>query len=86
MGQFEEAVKYAYFKKLPITFVIENNQIAVDTPTKKAWGGKVRWEPNTKTMSYIYKRKYPHYGIGEWIIFKDKKTKGVGDYQATKLK
>ena len=37
-------------------------------------------------IAYNYERVYPHYGIGEWIIFKDKKLKTKGDYVAEEVK
>jgi len=85
MGQFLEAVKYSYIFALPITFVIEDNGLGCNTPTEEVWscaGNPCLCYNNV--IKYKYKRKYPHYGIGEWIIFKDKKVKGVGDYNAYK--
>lgn len=48
-GIFHECVKYATGHKLPITFVVEDNGMSVDTPTEKVW-------------RYSYKRKFPHQG------------------------
>jgi TPP-dependent pyruvate/acetoin dehydrogenase alpha subunit len=83
MGQFYEAVKYAEGEDLPITFIVEDNELGCNTPTKEVWK-KEEIIKSSKVIYYTYKRKYPHYGIGEWIIFNDKKTKGVGDYNAYK--
>lgn len=55
-GIFHECVKYANGHKLPIHFVVEDNKFSVDTPTNKVW-------------HYSYKRKYPHQGVGKFVIF-----------------
>ena len=68
MGSFYVCVKYALFHKLPITFIIEDNQIAVYTPTREAWMGNMKnWPRNVKTLNY--ERKYPHHGTGKFIHF-----------------
>ena len=66
-GIFHECYKYGRNFKLPINFVVEDNSMSTNTPTKKAWGKKQRVLPNIKY--YSYKRKYPHHGIGKWILF-----------------
>jgi TPP-dependent pyruvate/acetoin dehydrogenase alpha subunit len=67
MGIFHEAVKYAKRNSLPITFVIEDNGLSVDTPTQKSWGENCA---DIKIIRYQYTRIYPHYGCGRWVIFK----------------
>ena len=37
-GVFHEATKYAINHDLPITFIVEDNGLGVDTPTKQVWG------------------------------------------------
>ena len=94
MGCFAEADKYAINFNLPITFVVEDNALGCDTPTNIVWGEKeypnkkiFNVRKDIKTIYYNYKRFYPHYGIGEWIIFaKDKKMRTKGDYVAEKIK
>jgi TPP-dependent pyruvate/acetoin dehydrogenase alpha subunit len=66
-GIFHECYKYGRNFKLPINFVVEDNNMSTNTPTKKAWGKKQKILPNIKY--YSYKRKYPHHGIGKWILF-----------------
>ncbi len=68
MGIFHECTKYARRNNLPITFVVEDNGLSVDTPTQKCWGECVGSDDNIKR--YEYKRIYPHYGCGKWVIFK----------------
>ena len=66
-GIFHECYKYGRNFKLPINFVVEDNNMSTNTPTKKAWGKKQKILPNINY--YSYKRKYPHHGIGKWILF-----------------
>ena len=66
-GIFHECYKYAANFKLPINFVVEDNNMSTNTPTKEAWGKKQKILPGVKY--YFYKRKYPHHGIGKWILF-----------------
>lgn len=85
MGCFNEAAKYAEGEKLPITFIIENNNIGCNTPLISVW--KKPTMPATENIIYYeYKRKYPHYGIGEWVIMADEKLKTKGDYNSEKIK
>lgn len=70
LGTFNDCVKYANFNELPITFVIEDNGLSTDTPTKEAWGGFIEHTYQDRVKYYKYKRKYPHYGIGKRIEFK----------------
>jgi len=87
MGCFEEAWKYALGEKLPITFIIEDNDLGCNTPVNEVW--KLRGknsEGYLKIIYYKYIRKYPHYGIGEWITFKNTSLKTKGDYVAEKIK
>ena len=39
-GVFYEAYKYSQQKKLPLIFVIEDNNLSTNTPTDKVWGRK----------------------------------------------
>jgi len=64
MGVFQECLKYAEGYDLPITFIIEDNGLSVETNTRKSWGLK-----ETKVVKYAYVRKFPHTGIGQWITF-----------------
>ena len=79
-GAFHEALKYARAHKLPITFVIEDNELSVETPTKEVWGEDKWYVKNPKVHSryitddnliyYHYKNtKYPHAGAGVRVQF-----------------
>jgi TPP-dependent pyruvate/acetoin dehydrogenase alpha subunit len=66
-GVFHECYKYSTNFNLPMKFVVENNNLSTNTPTKSAWGKKQKKLPGVYYYSYI--RKYPHHGIGKWILF-----------------
>ena len=66
-GIFHETFKYAKNMKLPIKFIVEDNDLSTNTPTKKAWGKKSKI--SKKINYYKYKRKFPHHGTGNWILF-----------------
>jgi len=86
MGCFHEALKYAIGEDLPITFIIEDNELSCNTPTREVWKTHNLQDDYKKIIYYKYKRYYPHYGIGEFVTFKKKKIKSMGDYQAYHLK
>lgn len=86
MGYFYEALKYAYGENLPITFIIENNELGCETPTRKVW--KENWNDDLEFVTsniiyYTYKRHLPHCGTGKWLKFK-KGFKSTGNYDAIK--
>lgn len=68
MGIFHEVTKYAKRNDLPITFIVEDNGLACDTPTQVTWGLE-NSEPNI--LRYRYKRHRPHYGTGFWVDFNE---------------
>ena len=66
-GIFHEAYKYATNFKLPLTFIVEDNNLSTNTPTDKAWKKK---SPIKKDIIYYkYKRELPHHGTGSWVLF-----------------
>ena len=77
-GAWAEAYKYAVAQDLPITFIVEDNDLSVLTPTESVWG-KQRWYlPVQDTGWYegphlIYYKyhnfKYPHSGAGVRVQF-----------------
>jgi len=66
-GIFYEVHKYARNFDLPLYFVVEDNKVSTQTPTKATWN-KTRDIPDD-VIHYNYKSKYPHYGTGKWVIF-----------------
>lgn len=71
-GIAHECIKYSINKKLPIHFVIEDNEKSVCTDTRKSWSMK-RLSYENKKNKYItyykYFLKYPHAGTGKRIQF-----------------
>lgn len=72
-GTATECIRYAHNFDLPITFVIEDNDVSVCTPTKEVWGfaGDVALQvfQSPKIYRYSYQSKYPHSGAGKRIEF-----------------
>jgi len=58
-GAFHEAMSYADGHDLPITFVVEDNGLSCDTPTKEVWGRGL----SSRLMRYEYVRLRPHLGV-----------------------
>lgn len=48
-GAFHEAYKYAKNQKLPITFVVESNNLSVTTPTDEIWARSLPYYITTPT-------------------------------------
>ena len=77
-GAWCEAYKYSKANKLPITFIVEDNELSVMTPTKEVWG-EDKWYLPKKNIEryedsyliyYKYKNtKYPHAGAGIRVQF-----------------
>ena len=66
-GVFHECYKYSKNFDLPIKFIVEDNNLSTNTPTNYAWNKKSNI---FKDISYYkYKRKFPHHGTGNWILF-----------------
>ena len=65
-GMFHECAKYASRNALPITFVIEDNGLSVNTPTHAAWG---MGQGVADVRRYRYERQWPHHGAGQWVTF-----------------
>ena len=74
-GLAYEAIKYSRNHKLPIRFVIEDNDLSVCTETKKVWNIKKSTFSSNKFKNdkmiyyYKYKNKYPHAGAGKRVQF-----------------
>jgi TPP-dependent pyruvate/acetoin dehydrogenase alpha subunit len=67
-GGFYEMHKYAQRYDLPIRFVVEDNGVSTNTPTEETWNGIKRDIPSD-IIWYNYKKEWPHYGTGKWVIF-----------------
>lgn len=78
-GLFHDAWQYSFNNNLPITFVIEDNGLSTDTPTKTAWGneGYRHWwedKERPKIITYKYERTHPHYGLYNRVDFNELKS------------
>ena len=71
-GIMHECFKFATNYKLPIYFIIEDNNKSVCTNTRKVWRSKIltlEKNKNKKIIYYKYQTKYPHSGAGIRIEF-----------------
>jgi pyruvate dehydrogenase E1 component alpha subunit len=66
-GGFHECYKYAKNYRLPLKFIVEDNNLSTNTPTDKVWIKKSAIPKDI--IYYKYKRKYPHHGTGGWVLF-----------------
>ena len=71
-GIAHECIKYSRNFKLPIHFVVEDNEKSVCTDTREAWNQKkLSFEKrNDEYVTYYkYKTSYPHSGAGTRVQF-----------------
>lgn len=69
-GAFHDAYTFAIGHDLPITFVIEDNGLSTDTPTKETWGKHAPIiNTGLKIWRYHYRRQYPHCNTGRMVQF-----------------
>ena len=71
-GIVHECVKYSRNFKLPIHFIVEDNEKSVCTDTRKAWNQKklsYEGKSDKYVTYYHYKLKYPHAGAGKRVQF-----------------
>ena len=71
-GSAHECIKYSRNFKLPIHFIIEDNEMSVCTNTRKSWNqNRLSYEgKKDKYVTYYhYKLKYPHAGAGKRVQF-----------------
>lgn len=67
-GHFAEAIRFAEGRKLPVTFIIEDNDLAVDTTKERRWHNHIEMKSGN-IIRYNYTRTYPHVGVGEHVTF-----------------
>ncbi len=71
-GIAHECIKYSTQQRLPILFVVEDNEKSVCTPTRAAWKMEqltYERERPASVLYYKYQTKWPHAGSGERINF-----------------
>jgi len=67
-GIFHESYKFSRNFELPLEFIVEDNTLSTNTPTKETWGIKNLTIPKD-IIYYKYERDYPHHGTGNWVLF-----------------
>ena len=67
-GHFTEAVRLGMARQLPVTFIIEDNDFAVDSTKVNRWHNYVPMGAKN-ILRYSYKRRYPHVGVGRHVSF-----------------
>jgi pyruvate dehydrogenase E1 component alpha subunit len=65
-GHFMEAVRFSLARGLPVTFVIEDNDYAVESTKKDRWMNFAPMQANN-IIRYTYSRIFPHVGIGKHV-------------------
>jgi pyruvate dehydrogenase E1 component alpha subunit len=76
-GAFHDAVRYVEGHKLPVTFIVEDNGLATNTPTHETWGEdpcksatcSTKVGTRSAIWSYRYSRTYPHVGLEARVQF-----------------
>ena len=69
-GVLHETMKYADNFDLPLSIVIEDNDVSVCTNTQEAWGGSSTFNTlNIDVRRFRYQSKFPHAGSGRRLQF-----------------
>ena len=71
-GIAHESIKYSRNHKLPIRFIVEDNEKSVCTDTRAAWNQpKLSFENQRDEYIhyYRYQTRYPHAGAGQRVQF-----------------
>lgn len=64
LGHFQDATNFSRGHNLDVHFVVEDNGLSTNTPTRVAWGeGHGDYGRIGGIKTYTYKRHWPHYGI-----------------------
>lgn len=67
-GHFMEAARFGIARRLPLTFIIEDNDLSVYSTKKDRWHNYPAFNcPNI--IRYQYKRSTCHVGTGKWVTF-----------------
>lgn len=68
-GNFIEAVRFGMARQLPVHFIIEDNDYAVESTKKDRWHNFIPVQSPLNVTRYSYKRTYPHVGVGHHVSF-----------------
>ena len=66
-GIFWTSIRYADFHALPITFIIEDNGLSVDTQMSERFGNLSDADRYKCVIRYTYNRKWPHCQTGRIV-------------------
>lgn len=65
-GHYIEAVRFGISRQLPLTFVLEDNDFAVESTKKDRWHNYSPINANN-VVRYNYQRIFPHVGVGKHV-------------------
>lgn len=67
-GHFLEAVRFGLSRNLPLTFIVEDNDMSTDSTKKDRWHN---YQPvfAKNILRYTYQRIWPHVGMGKRVTF-----------------
>ncbi len=65
-GHFIEAVRFGLARQLPLTFIVEDNDFAVESTKKDRWHNFGLINANN-VVRYSYQRVFPHVGCGQHV-------------------
>jgi len=67
-GHYIEAVRFGLSRDLALTFVLEDNNLSIDSTKEERWHN---YRPllSQNIIRYSYTRSYPHVGIGKYVMF-----------------
>ena len=67
-GHYIEAVRFGLSRNLPLTFILEDNDHAVESTKKERWHNYRRID-GSNIVRYSYTRTFPHVGVGKHVTF-----------------
>ena len=67
-GHYIEAVRFANARELGITFVLEDNNLSIDSTKEERWHNYTKVD-SRNIVRYEYERAWPHVGIGKHVMF-----------------
>jgi len=67
-GHFMEALRFSISRELPTTFIIEDNDLSIDSTKRDRWHNHSPIK-SQRVIRYEYKRKWPHVGVGKFVSF-----------------
>ena len=65
-GHFMEAVRFGNSRSLPLTFIIEDNDLAVESTKEERWHNFTPMVARN-IIRYNYVRRWPHVGVGAHV-------------------